>query len=131
MGLPAWLAGVCQSVLCCSTPCQQSCTPCFHAWLSIMQQEAADAAGEGGEARQRWRRRLHHYLDWLFQKDSQLGADFAELQVGCAVAAACCGGGAGRPSAEGAQTGSAGLGALPLTAATPTVCLPDLLCCAG
>jgi hypothetical protein len=63
-------------------------------------QEAADAAGEDGEARQRWRRRLHHYLDWIFQKDSQLGADFAELQVGCAVAVL-----GGRQAVAGRQAG--------------------------
>ncbi|KAI3429426.1 hypothetical protein D9Q98_005520 [Chlorella vulgaris] len=41
----------------------------------------AVAAAPGAEGRQRWRRRLHHYLDWLFQRDSQLGAAFSELQV--------------------------------------------------
>ncbi|PSC74814.1 vacuolar sorting-associated 41-like protein [Micractinium conductrix] len=43
-------------------------------------QHSAGRAAEG-EHRQRWRRRLHHYLDWLFHKDSQQGAEFAELQV--------------------------------------------------
>ena len=32
------------------------------------------------EARQ-WRKRLHHYLDWLFRADQTAAADFAELQV--------------------------------------------------
>lgn len=44
--------------------------------------QAAAEAAPAGEARQRWRRRLHHYLDWLFQRHSQQGAAFAELQVG-------------------------------------------------
>lgn len=43
--------------------------------------QAAAEAAPAGEARQRWRRRLHHYLDWLFQRHSQQGAAFAELQV--------------------------------------------------
>ena len=47
-------------------------------------QHSAGRAAEG-EHRQRWRRRLHHYLDWLFHKDSQQGAEFAELQASC-----CC-----------------------------------------
>ncbi|EFN59982.1 hypothetical protein CHLNCDRAFT_133107 [Chlorella variabilis] len=44
---------------------------------------AADAfaTADGADECQRWHRRLHHYLDWLFQKDSQLGGAFAELQV--------------------------------------------------
>ena len=42
----------------------------------------AFATADGADECQRWHRRLHHYLDWLFQKDSQLGGAFAELQVG-------------------------------------------------
>jgi hypothetical protein len=57
-------------------------------------QDAAAAAPDAA-ARQRWRRRLHAYLDWLFQRDSQLGGAFAELQVG----------GAGQQGGACARTG--------------------------
>lgn len=52
--------------------------------VAALQIAAAAAAPEkeGEEARHRWRKRLHHYLDRLFLKDSQQGAAFAELQVG-------------------------------------------------
>ena len=43
-------------------------------------QEAMDEAGDPGE-RELWRKRLFYYLDWLFQKDSNAGAEFAGLQV--------------------------------------------------
>lgn len=33
------------------------------------------------EEQERWRKRIFHYLDWLFRKDSNAGADFAGLQV--------------------------------------------------
>ena len=100
---PGWL--VCARLACTAPPpCSVNNlvdTPRPHAWLCYdLLQEAADAAGEDGEARQRWRRRLHHYLDWIFQKDSQLGADFAELQVGCAVAVL-----GGRQAVAGRQAG--------------------------
>ncbi|KAL4447636.1 hypothetical protein ABPG75_004855 [Micractinium tetrahymenae] len=47
--------------------------------VAALQDSAARAAQ--GEHRLRWRRRLHRYLDGLFLKDSQAGAEFAELQV--------------------------------------------------
>ena len=40
------------------------------------------SGASGGVGRQGWRRRLHTYLDWLFQRDPSAGADFASLQVG-------------------------------------------------
>ena len=39
-----------------------------------------DEAGDPAE-RELWRKRLFYYLDWLFQKDSNAGAEFAGLQV--------------------------------------------------
>ena len=33
------------------------------------------------EEQVRWRNRIFHYLDWLFRKDANAGADFAGLQV--------------------------------------------------
>ena len=44
------------------------------------QQEEAVQRRDHAEARQ-WRKRLHHYLDWLFRADQAAAADFAELQV--------------------------------------------------
>jgi hypothetical protein len=43
-------------------------------------QEEAAASGDSKEA-ELWRKRLFYYLDWLFQKDSSAGAEFAGLQV--------------------------------------------------
>ena len=47
-----------------------------------MQAEEADAvqAGDRQQAEE-WRRKLHHYLDQLFQKDQTAGADYHALQV--------------------------------------------------
>ena len=39
-----------------------------------------EEAGDPAE-REVWRKRLFYYLDWLFQKDSNAGAEFAGLQV--------------------------------------------------
>lgn len=46
-------------------------------------QAAKTSAEAGGDAElaETWRRRLHHYLDWLFQKDPSAGVDFHSLQV--------------------------------------------------
>ena len=44
------------------------------------QQEEAVQRRDHAEARQ-WRKRLHHYLDWLFRADQTAAADLAELQV--------------------------------------------------
>lgn len=47
-----------------------------------IQAEQADAqqAGDSSQAED-WRRKLHHYLDQLFQKDQTAGADYHSLQV--------------------------------------------------
>jgi hypothetical protein len=42
---------------------------------------AAAAAGGKPEEAERWRKRLHHYLDWLFRKDSTAAPEFHMLQV--------------------------------------------------
>lgn len=33
------------------------------------------------QEQERWRKRIFHYLDWLFRKDANAGADVAGLQV--------------------------------------------------
>ncbi|KAK9816865.1 hypothetical protein WJX72_006282 [[Myrmecia] bisecta] len=46
-------------------------------------QAAMLEAQAGGDAQLAgvWRKRLHHYLDWLFKKDATAGVDFHDLQV--------------------------------------------------
>lgn len=43
-------------------------------------QAEAERQNDAAEA-ERWRKRIFHYLDWLFRKDANAGADFAGLQV--------------------------------------------------
>jgi hypothetical protein len=48
--------------------------------------EAREKAKEGSgvaalDGRQRWRRRLHHYLDWLLRRDPPAATPFAALQA--------------------------------------------------
>lgn len=43
-------------------------------------EEEARRKGDEKEA-ELWRKRIFYYLDWLFQKDSNAGADFAGQQV--------------------------------------------------
>lgn len=44
----------------------------------------ADARRAGSENEAAlWHKRLFYYLDWLFQRDSSAGAEFAALQARC------------------------------------------------
>ena len=44
------------------------------------EQQQAQEEGDSNEG-DRWRHRLHHYLDQLFQKDPTAGADYHHLQA--------------------------------------------------
>ena len=47
------------------------------------EQAAEEEARRKGDEKETelWRKRIFYYLDWLFQKDSNAGADFAGQQV--------------------------------------------------
>ena len=49
-------------------------------WLRPCRQAAMEEAGDADE-REAWRKRLFYYLDWLFQRDANAGAEFAGLQA--------------------------------------------------
>ena len=54
-----------------------------------MQAAQAEAERQNNAAEaERWRKRIFHYLDWLFRKDANAGADFAGLQVPALLLAA-------------------------------------------
>ncbi len=56
---------------------------CNPEWMQLHLQAAQMEAERQNdmEEQERWRKRIFHYLDWLFRKDANAGADFAGLQV--------------------------------------------------
>lgn len=50
-------------------------------------QAEAERQNDAGE-QERWRKRIFRYLDWLFRRDANAGADFAGLQV-CSSCSLC------------------------------------------
>lgn len=72
---------ICHSLVLC-IQLSSSGAPNIECSDTVLQAAQAEAERQNDvEEQEQWRKRIFRYLDWLFRRDANAGADFAGLQV--------------------------------------------------